>query len=93
MIKTFRDKESEKIFNRHFSNKLPHNIQNIARKKLIILNSVIDIEDLKIPPGNRLEALKGNRKGQYSIRINNQWRICFSWKNGDSYNVEIADYH
>jgi proteic killer suppression protein len=93
MIKSFRDKETEKIFNRYFSSKLPQNIQNIARKKLIILDAVTEIEDLRVPPGNRLEALKGNRKGQHSIRINDQWRICFKWKDGDSYNVGITDYH
>lgn len=93
MIKSFLDKETDKIFNRQFSSKLPQNIQNIARKKLVILDAVSEIEDLRVPPGNRLEALKGNRKGQHSIRINNQWRICFIWKDGDSYNVEITDYH
>jgi proteic killer suppression protein len=93
MIKSFRDKETEKIFNRYFSSKLPQNIQSIARKKLIILDAVIEIEDLKVPPGNRLEALKGDRRGQHSIRINDQWRICFKWKDGDSYDVEITDYH
>ena len=93
MIKSFRDKETEKIFKRYFSRKLPQNIQNIARKKLIILDAVTEIDDLRVPPGNKLEALKGNRKGQYSIRINDQWRICFRWKDGDSYAVEITDYH
>ena len=93
MIKSFRDKETEKIFNRYFSGKLPQNIQNIARKKLVILDAVTEIEDLIVPPGNRLEALKGDRKGQHSIRINDQWRICFKWKDGDSYDVEITDYH
>jgi len=72
---------------------LPENIQNIARKKLIVLDAATEINDLKAPPGNRLEALKGARKGQHSIRINNQWRICFKWKDGDSYDVEITDYH
>ena len=93
MIKSFRDKEIEQIFNRFFSSKLPQNIQNIARKKLIILDAVTEIEDLRVPPENKLETLKGNRKGQHSIRINDQWRICFKWKDGDSYNVEITDYH
>ena len=93
MIKSFRDKETEKIFNRYFSGKFPKNIQNTARKKLIILDAVTEIEDLRVPPGNRLEALKGDRKGQHSIRINDQWRICFKWKDGDSYDVEITDYH
>lgn len=92
MIKSFQDKETKKIFNRYFSSKLPQNIQNMARKKLIILDAVTEIEDLRVPPGNRLETLKGNRKGQHSIRINDQWRICFNWKDGDSYNVEITDY-
>ena len=93
MLKSFRDKETEEIFNRYFSSKLPQNIQNIARKKLVILDAVTEIEDLRVPPGNRLEALKDNRKGQHSIRINDQWRICFKWKDGDSYNVEITNYH
>jgi proteic killer suppression protein len=93
MIKTFRDKETEKIFNRSFSGKLPKSIQSLARRKLIMLDAATDIHTLRLPPGNRLEALKGNRKGQYSIRINDQWRICFTWKNGDTYNVEITDYH
>ena len=93
MIKSFRDKETEKIFSRYFSSKLPQNIQNMARKKLIILDAATEIEDLRVPPGNRLEALKGDRKGQHSICINDQWRICFKWKDGDSYAVEITDYH
>jgi proteic killer suppression protein len=93
MIKSFRDKETEKIFNRYFSGKLPKKIQNNARKKLVILDSATEIEDLRVPPGNRLEALKGDRKGQHSIRINDQWRICFKWKDGNSYDVEITDYH
>ncbi|MFA4916246.1 MAG: type II toxin-antitoxin system RelE/ParE family toxin [Syntrophales bacterium] len=93
MIKTFRAKEAEKIFNRQLSGKLPQNIQRIARKKLVILDAVPELNDLRIPPSNRLEALKGNRKGQYSIRINDQWRICFKWSDGDAYDVEITDYH
>ena len=93
MIKSFRDKESEKVFERFFSGKLPRDIQYLARKKLIMLDAAPDINALRIPPGNRLEALKGKRKGQYSIRINDQWRICFRWKAGDAYDVEIADYH
>jgi len=93
MIKSFRDKETEKIFNRYFSGKLPKTIQNNARKKLVMLDSVTEMEDLRVPPGNRLEALKGDRKGQHSIRVNDQWRICFKWKDGNSYDVEITDYH
>jgi addiction module HigA family antidote len=93
MIKSFRDKESEKIFNRQLSGKLPQNIQTVARKKLVILDAALELDDLRIPPGNRLEALKGDRKGQHSIRINDQWRLCFKWSDGDAYEVEIADYH
>ena len=93
MIKSFRDKETEKIFNRQFSDKLPQNIQHVARKKLITLDAVTELSDLRVPPGNRLEALKGDRIGQHSIRINDRWRICFKWKAGDAYDVEIADYH
>ena len=93
MIKSFRDKESEKIFGRQLSGKLPQNIQRVARKKLVILDAAIELHDLRIPPGNRLEALKGDRKGQHSIRINDQWRVCFVWSDGDAYDVEITDYH
>jgi Plasmid maintenance system killer protein len=93
MIKSFRGKETEKIFNRQFSGKLQQNIQRVARKKLVILDAAPELTDLRIPPGNQLEALKGTRKGQYSIRINGQWRICFKWSDGDAYDVEITDYH
>jgi len=93
MIKSFRDKETEKILNRNFPDKLSQNIQHVARKKLIILDAATVLNDLRVPPGNRLEALKGNRKGQHRIRINDQWRICFKWKAGDAYDVEITDYH
>ncbi len=93
MIKTFRDKETEKIFNRLLSRKLPQNIQHLARRKLVILDAATELDVLRVPPGNRLEALKGDRKGQNSIRINHQWRICSKWKAGDAYDVEIADYH
>ena len=93
MIKSFRCKETQKVFGRKFSKKLPSEIQENARMKLIILDAAISINDLRIPPGNRLEELKDYRKGQHSIRINNQWRICFEWKNGDTFNVEIVDYH
>jgi len=93
MIKSFKDKETERIFNRFFSKKLPQNIQHLARRKLIIIDAATEIDALRIPPGNRLESLKKNRKGQYSIRINDQWRICFQWKTEDAFNVEITDYH
>ena len=93
MIKSFRDKEAQKIFHRLVSGKLPRNIQHTARRKLVMLDSATELNALRIPPGNRLEALKRDRKGQHSIRINDQWRICFRWKAGDAYNVEITDYH
>ena len=93
MIKTFRDKEIEKIFNRLLSRKLPQNIQHLARRKLVILDAATELNALRVPPANRLEALKGDRRGQHSIRINDRWRICFKWKAGDAYDVEITDYH
>jgi len=93
VIRSFKCKESEKIFNREFSQKLPHNIQKVAFRKLRMLNRAITINDLRVPPSNYLEKLRGDRKGQYSIRINNQWRICFEWHRDDVYNVEIVDYH
>ena len=93
MIKSFKGKETEKIFNRLFSKQLPQEIQHLARRKLIIIDSATDVEVLRIPPGNRLEALKGIRKGQHSIRTNDQWRICFRWEAEDAFDVEITDYH
>lgn len=93
MIKSFKDKETEKVFNRNYSKKLPETIQQRALRKLRMIDAAADINDLRVPPGNRLEALSGNREGQHSIRINNQWRICFTWNRGDAYDVEIVDYH
>lgn len=93
MIKTFKCKETEKIFNRTFSKKFPNNIQRVALRKLRMINRANILNDLKVPPANRLEALRKERKGQYSIRINDQWRICFKWNNGEVDNVEIVDYH
>lgn len=93
MIKTFGDKESEKIWNGIRSKKLPNEIQDVARRKLRMLNNAQDVNDLRIPPANRLEKLKGNLEDYYSIRINNQWRINFHWLNNDSYDVKIVDYH
>ena len=93
MIKSFACKETEKIFNRHVSRKLPRDIQKIARRKLEIIEGAEVLQDLRIPPNNRLEKLLKDRKGQHSIRINNQWRICFEWRKGDAYGVEIVDYH
>ena len=93
MIKSFASKETEKLFNREISRKFPHGIQLIARRKLEILDATEVLQDLRIPPSNHLEKLSGDRRGQYSIRINKQWRICFGWRDGDAYNVEIVDYH
>jgi proteic killer suppression protein len=93
MIKSFASKETEKLFNREISRKIPISIQQIARRKLEILDATEILQDLRIPPSNHLEKLSGDRKGKYSIRINKQCRICFEWRNGNAYNVEIADYH
>ena len=93
MIRSFRDRETERIFQRIRSGKLPSDIQRAAVRKLRMLNRSVTLADLRVPPANRLEKLRGDRAGQYSIRINDQWRICFTWRNGDAYNVEIVDYH
>ena len=93
MIISFTSKETEKIFHGQFSKKLPKDIQRTARRKLRYLNRAVDLQDLIAPPGNRLEKLKGNRAGQHSIRINNQWRICFVWSGENAKDVEIVDYH
>lgn len=93
MIRSFASKETEKLFQRQFSRKLPQDIQRRARVKLEILDAAEKIEDLRIPPSNYLEKLSGDRESQYSIRINDQWRICFEWRNGDAYEVEVVDYH
>jgi len=93
VIKSFADKETEKLFVRQFSRKLPPEIQRHARRKLEVLNVAKALSDLRVPPGNRLERLAGNRRGQHSIRINERWRICFVWEEGDAYQVEVVDYH
>ncbi len=93
MIRSFKSDETEKIFNREYSRRLPQDIQQIALRKLRMLNRAINLQDLRVPPANRLEKLKGKRVGQYSIRINDQWRVCFEWREGDAHNVEIADFH
>lgn len=93
MIKTFADKETEKIYNQTFSKKLPQAIQSIALRKLVMINNAKCLDDLKIPPGNRLEPLYGDREGQYSIRINEKYRICFIFDGSDFFDVEIVDYH
>jgi proteic killer suppression protein len=93
VIGSFADKETQKIWTGEFSKKLPREVQIVGLRKLIILHRSRDLNDLRIPPGNRLERLSGVRKGQYSIRINDQWRICFEWNNGIATEVEITDYH
>jgi toxin HigB-1 len=93
MIKSFRDSETERVFRRALSRSLPQDIQRAALRRLSYLHSARDLNDLFIPPSNRLEQLHGEREGQYSIRINDQWRICFEWIGQDAYNVEIVDYH
>ena len=93
MIRSFKSKETEKIINRERSQKLPSDIQQVALRKLRMLNRSVTLQDLRVPPANRLEKLTGDRAGQYSIRINDQWRICFEWVEGEAQNVEIVDYH
>jgi proteic killer suppression protein len=93
MIKTFKCKETEKIFGREYSRKLPRDIQKAAFRKLRMIDRSQTLSDLKIPPANRLEKLSGKRKGQYSIRINEQWRVCFKWIDNNALGVEIIDYH
>ncbi len=93
MIKSFNDKETEKVYGREVSRKLPEEIQQVALRKLRMINNAKNLNDLRIPPANNLEKLKGDREGQHSVRINDQWRICFKWKDGDAHEVEITDYH
>lgn len=93
MIKNFADKKSEKVWIGEYSKELSLEIQNQARKKLRMINNALNLDDLKVPPGNKLESLKGDRKGQHNIRINDQWRICFIWKGNNAHRVEIVDYH
>lgn len=93
VIRNFVDREAEKIWGGAPSRRLPASIQSVARRKLRMLHNAATLEDLRIPPANRLEALKGDRKGQHSIRINDQWRICFRWNQGDAHDVGIVDYH
>jgi proteic killer suppression protein len=93
VIKNFKSKETELIWQEEFSRKYPQDIQRIALRKLIMLHRSVNVLDLRIPPSNRLEKLKGDKNGEYSIRINDQWRICFRWENGNAFEVEIIDYH
>jgi len=93
MIRSFRDKQTERIFRRERVKGFSQDVQRASLRKLLILDAAESLDDLRVPPGNRLEQLKGNRKGQFSIRVNDQWRVCFVWSDGDAYDVEITDYH
>ena len=93
MIRSFRDSDTEALFQRRRSRRLPASLQRVALRKLVILDAADSLADLRVPPGNRLEPLKGDRTGQHSIRINDQWRICFVWRATDAFDVEIVDYH
>ncbi len=93
MIISFRDQESERVFHRERSRRLPPDIQRIAQRKLAVLDAAEVLQDLRVSPGNRLERLSGVRQGQYSIRVNDQWRVCFRWIGADAFDVEIIDYH
>lgn len=93
MIKSFKNKHTEKLFHRQNVSKVPSEIRQRAYKKLLILDAVIDLDDLRIPPSNHLEALTGDRAGQHSIRVNKKYRICFIWENGNAFDVELIDYH
>ena len=93
MIRSFRCRETEKVYLRQASRRLPQDILRVAMRKLWMLDAATDLNTLRVPPANRLEALQGNRRGEHSIRINQQWRVCFRWLDGDAYDVEIVDYH
>ena len=93
VIRSFVDKRTAAVFAGHAVRRLPAQMQPRARAKLLAIDAAILLDDLRAPPGNRLEALRGDRRGQYSVRINDQWRICFVWRDGDAWNVEIVDYH
>jgi proteic killer suppression protein len=93
VIRGFRDRDSEKLFRRERSRAVPPGLQRVALRKLVQLDAATVLQDLRVPPGNRLEALSGSRRGQHSIRVNDQWQVCFVWKDGDAYEVEIVDYH
>lgn len=93
MIRSFRDAETEKVFRRQRSRKVPPNLQRRAHRKLLLVHAAARLDELRVPPGNRLEELSGERAGQHSIRVNDQWRICFRWHGADAYEVELCDYH
>ena len=93
MIQSFADAETEKLYRNLVSRRLPQNLQSVMHRKLVMVNAAAKLEDLRVPPGNRIEALKGDRKGQHSIRVNQQWRVCFRWTESGPADVEIVDYH
>ena len=93
MIKSFKDRDTERIFAREYVRRLPQTLHAVAWRKLAMLHAATRLDSLRVPPGNRLEALKRDRAGQHSVRMDDQWRICFVWKDGDAYEVEIVDYH
>jgi proteic killer suppression protein len=93
MIRSFKCKETEKAFNLEPSKKLPFSIQKVLLRKLEMLDYAVSLQDLRVPPANKLESLKGDRRGQHSIRVNDQWRVCFVWHDGCAYGVEVVDYH
>jgi proteic killer suppression protein len=93
MIRSFRDRDTERVFRRDRPRRLPASIQRRALRKLVMLDAATRLGDLRVPPGNRLERLSGDREGQHSIRVNERWRVCFVWSRGDAHDVEITDYH
>jgi proteic killer suppression protein len=93
VIRSWADDEAEKLFNRQRSRKLSPDLQRVALRKLLMLDAATTLEDLRVPPASRLEKLKSNREGQWSVRVNDQWRVCFTWHDGNAYDVEIIDYH
>jgi len=93
VIKSFADPETERLFARERVRRLPTDLLRTMLRKLVVLDAAEMLDELRVPPGNRLEKLKGGRLGQHSIRVNNQWRVCFRWRDGDAYDVEIVDYH
>jgi proteic killer suppression protein len=93
VIRSFRDSEARKIFERSRSRRFSPSVQKLALRKLLMVDAAESLDDLRVPPGNRLEKLKGKREGQHSVRVNDQWRVCFIWKDGDAHEVEVVDYH
>jgi proteic killer suppression protein len=93
MIRSFRDRDTERVFRRERTRRLAPDVQRMAQRKLAVLDAAESLQDLRVPPGNRLEKLSGDRDGQHSVRVNDQWRICFRWQDGDAHDVEITDYH